>query len=189
MRAITYPSPRATAIASTRTGPRSPARGYANRGREGKLLDPSKIHTARTATKIAATPAIRAPLVTALDTDRRRKTPTISANPTTYAARASSATVRRPSITPTRIPVAERSARVSNPRNAPLTVGKVLRSEDADLETSRSPSRKRPSPNGLLRGRLRPPARVLARARHLRDDPVVPLNELRGVEAVVGLTE
>jgi hypothetical protein len=37
-------------------------------------------------------------------------------------------------MVPTRIPVVERSARVSKPRNAPLTVGKVLRSEDADLE-------------------------------------------------------
>jgi len=39
-----------------------------------------------------------------------------------------------------------------------------------------------------LRGRLRPPASASGGCQ-LRDDPVVPLNELRGVEAVVGLAE
>src|SRR4029077_12577296 len=71
----------------------------------------------------------------------------------------------------------------------PLSCPRAATGLSRRRSTSRSPSPKRPSPNGLLRGRLRRPARVLARARHLRDDPVVPLNELRGVEAIVGLTE
>src|SRR5207247_2105595 len=81
------------------------------------------------------------PLDTASNGERTKNKPTASANPTRYAARASSAALRTPSMAPTRIPVVESIARVSKPRKAPLTVGKVLRRPDPDAVSTGKPQK------------------------------------------------